>query len=81
MAIFMNGVKEPIRIPTFAREVYDVSGAGDAVISVLALSLASGMKLDQAAYVSNLAAGVEVSKLGTATVSPEEILQAQKSAR
>lgn len=76
MAIFMSGKSKPLRIPTFAREVYDVSGAGDTVISVLALSLAAGAKLDEAAYVSNLAAGVEVSKRGTATVSPQEIVEA-----
>jgi rfaE bifunctional protein kinase chain/domain len=76
MAIFGNLTARPILIPTYAQEVYDVSGAGDTVISVLALSLASGAKLEEAAYVSNLAAGVEVSKRGTATVSPQEIIQA-----
>lgn len=79
MAIFRNSTAKPIQIPTFAQEVYDVSGAGDTVISVLALSLASGAKLEEAAYVSNLAAGVEVSKRGTATVSPQEIIQAHLS--
>ena len=76
MAIFKGVDSKPILIPTFAREVFDVSGAGDTVISVLALSLASGAKLEEAAYVSNLAAGVEVSKRGTATVSVQEIIQA-----
>jgi rfaE bifunctional protein kinase chain/domain len=76
MAIFKSAQAKPVLIPTFAREVYDVSGAGDTVISVLALSLASGAKLEEAAFVSNLAAGVEVSKRGTATVSPQEIIQA-----
>jgi len=76
MAIFRGLKGKPVLIPTFAREVYDVSGAGDTVISVLALALASGAKLEEAAYVSNLAAGVEVSKRGTATVSPQEIIQA-----
>ena len=80
MAIIKEKGK-PFYIPTFAREVYDVSGAGDTVISVLALSLASGAKLEEAAFVSNLAAGVEVSKRGTATVSPEEIIQAYLSTR
>ena len=75
MAIFKDSSSKPIIIPTFAREVYDVSGAGDTVISVLALSLASGAKLEEAAFVSNLAAGVEVSKRGTATVTPQEIMQ------
>ncbi len=80
MVIFtheMLGKKDPLmHIPTFAREVYDVSGAGDTVISVLALALSAGTRLDHAAYASNLAAGVEVSKRGTATVSPDEIMKA-----
>jgi rfaE bifunctional protein kinase chain/domain len=79
MAIFKSGNEKPVLIPTFAREVYDVSGAGDTVISVLALALSSGAKLEEAAFVSNLAAGVEVSKRGTATVSPQEIMQAYLS--
>jgi len=76
VAIFKSDTATPIYIPTFAREVYDVSGAGDTVISVLALSLAAGAKLEEAALISNLAAGVEVSKRGTATVSPQEIMHA-----
>ena len=76
VAIFKNDSAAPTFIPTFAREVYDVSGAGDTVIAVLALSLASGAKLEEAALISNLAAGVEVSKRGTATVSPQEIMHA-----
>ena len=81
MAIFKNGNSSPVHIPTFAQEVYDVSGAGDTVISVLALALASGATLEEAAFISNLAAGVEVSKRGTATVSPQEIMQAYLSRR
>jgi rfaE bifunctional protein kinase chain/domain len=76
MAIFKDAKSAPTRIPTFAQEVYDVSGAGDTVISVLALALASGADLAEAAFISNLAAGVEVSKRGTATVSQKEIVQA-----
>jgi len=76
MAIFKNPNALPTVIPTFAQEVYDVSGAGDTVISVLALVLAAGATLEEAAYISNLAAGVEVSKRGTATVSQQEIVQA-----
>ena len=76
MAIFKNPKALPTVIPTFAQEVYDVSGAGDTVISVLALVLSSGGTLEEAAYISNLAAGVEVSKRGTATVSQQEIVQA-----
>lgn len=76
MAVFNSIQSKPLFIPTFAQEVFDVSGAGDTVISVLALALSSGSTLDEAAYLANLAAGVEVSKRGTATVSPEEIVAA-----
>ena len=60
-------------IPTVAREVFDVSGAGDTVIAVFCLALAVGASLKEAAILSNLAAGIVVGKLGTATVSSEEI--------
>ncbi|MGZ3709639.1 MAG: PfkB family carbohydrate kinase, partial [Bdellovibrionota bacterium] len=51
----------------------DVSGAGDTVIAVLSLALSAGASIDEAAVLGNLAAGVEVGKRGTATVSPQEI--------
>ncbi|MGA1842996.1 MAG: D-glycero-beta-D-manno-heptose-7-phosphate kinase [bacterium] len=73
MCVFSPG-EEPRLIPTRAREVYDVSGAGDTVVAALALCLASGVDLPRAAEVANLAAGVVVGKVGTATVTPEEIL-------
>jgi rfaE bifunctional protein kinase chain/domain len=76
MAIFSAGSSRVQLIPTYAREVYDVSGAGDTVIAVLALALASGAELEEAAVLGNLAAGVEVGKRGTATVTPEEVLVA-----
>jgi rfaE bifunctional protein kinase chain/domain len=62
------------QIPTAAREVFDVSGAGDTVIAVLAAALAAGASLDDAAALANLAAGVVVGKVGTATATAEEIL-------
>lgn len=62
------------RIPTYAREVFDVSGAGDTVIASLTLALAAGASLENAAHFANTAAGIVVGKFGTATVSPEEIL-------
>lgn len=62
------------RIPTFAREVFDVSGAGDTVIASLTLALAAGTPLEEAAHFANTAAGIVVGKFGTATVTPEEIL-------
>jgi len=63
-----------VHIPTVAREVYDVTGAGDTVISVLSLGLACGLTLPQAAWIANVAAGIAVGKLGTSTVSPQEIV-------
>lgn len=61
-------------IPTMANEVFDVSGAGDTVISVLISCLSAGASLEEAAWVSNCAAGVVVGKLGTATVSRKELI-------
>ena len=61
-------------IPTVAREVYDVTGAGDTVIASLALALASGASFVEAAVLANYAAGVVVGKLGTATVTRQELL-------
>ncbi|MEI6971048.1 MAG: PfkB family carbohydrate kinase [bacterium] len=61
-------------IPTVAREVYDVSGAGDTIIAALSLALASGCAFTSAAHFANAAAGVVIGKLGTATASPKEIL-------
>lgn len=60
-------------IPTVARDVYDVSGAGDTVISTMALTLASGADLKEAAILSNYAAGIVVGKLGTAPITLEEL--------
>lgn len=73
MAIFTRGNTTVKLIPTYAREVYDVSGAGDTVISVLVMSLVTGASIEEAAILGNLAAGVEVGKRGTATVSPDDI--------
>lgn len=61
-------------IPTYAREVFDVSGAGDTVIASITLALSAGAPLEAAAHFANTAAGIVVGKFGTATVSPEEIL-------
>jgi D-beta-D-heptose 7-phosphate kinase/D-beta-D-heptose 1-phosphate adenosyltransferase len=63
------------RIPTTAREVYDVVGAGDTVTAYLATMLAAGATVGEAAVVANFAAGVEVGKLGAATVTAEELLE------
>jgi len=64
---------EPLEIPALAREVYDVTGAGDTVTAVLAAGLAAGFDLPQAARWANLAAAVAVGRLGTAAVSREEL--------
>lgn len=64
------------RIPTTAREVYDVVGAGDTVTAWLAVMLAAGATPLEASVIANFAAGVEVGKLGAATVSPDELLAA-----
>jgi|UniRef100_UPI004049B711 D-glycero-beta-D-manno-heptose-7-phosphate kinase len=61
-------------IPTAAREVFDVSGAGDTALASLVLALTTGAKLEHAAQFANAASGVVVGKLGTATVSPQELL-------
>ncbi len=60
-------------IPTVARKVFDVTGAGDTVVSTLCLGLASGMDLKSAAIVSNIAAGIVVGEVGTSTVRAEEL--------
>jgi rfaE bifunctional protein kinase chain/domain len=65
----------PLTIPTFARAVYDVSGAGDTVISMLTLAMACGATLVEGAILANFAAGVEVGKQGTATVTVAELEQ------
>ena len=64
------------RIPTTAREVYDVVGAGDTVTAYLGTMLAAGGTPSEAAVIANFAAGVEVGKLGAATVSPGEVAEA-----
>lgn len=69
-----DGKSDPQHIPTFARDVYDVSGAGDTVISVLSLAYASGADIVTAATIANHAAGVVCGKLGTATATVDEIL-------
>jgi len=66
--------EEPLLVPTWARSVYDVSGAGDTVTAVLAIGLAAGGTVAESAVLANHAAALEVGKAGVATVTPEEIL-------
>jgi D-beta-D-heptose 7-phosphate kinase/D-beta-D-heptose 1-phosphate adenosyltransferase len=68
-------------IPTCAREVYDVSGAGDTVIATLTLSHSAGEKLENSAVIANYAAGVVVGKIGTAVATQKEILGAMKTCK
>jgi len=70
--------KETKHIPTRAKQVFDVTGAGDTVISAFALSVAAGALPFEAGEIANLAAGVVVGKLGTATATVEEIEEAAK---
>jgi D-glycero-beta-D-manno-heptose-7-phosphate kinase len=68
----------PFHIPTVAQEVFDVSGAGDTVIATFSLAVAAGASPIEAAILSNHAAGIVVGKVGTATVSSEELLASFK---
>jgi D-beta-D-heptose 7-phosphate kinase/D-beta-D-heptose 1-phosphate adenosyltransferase len=74
MCLFRHGQK-PHHIPTVAQEVFDVSGAGDTAIGTLVLALAAGAGAVEASEFSNHAAGVVVGKVGTATCSPDELLE------
>jgi D-beta-D-heptose 7-phosphate kinase/D-beta-D-heptose 1-phosphate adenosyltransferase len=70
---------EPLHVPAAAREVFDVTGAGDTVIATVALAVAAGATLAEAALAANAAAGVVVGKLGTAQVSPGELVEALRA--
>lgn len=75
MSLFSrNG--DAVHIATVAREVFDVSGAGDTVLASLAIGIAAGLGMAEAARLANFAAGIAVGKLGTSTVSPAEIINA-----
>jgi rfaE bifunctional protein kinase chain/domain len=76
MALFAQdaGHAAPWMIPTEAREVFDVSGAGDTVIAAFSAAIAAGADWPEAAMLANAAAGVVVAKMGTATATPDEIL-------
>lgn len=75
MSLFERN-RRPVHIPTAAREVFDVTGAGDSVIATLALASCAGARLPEAAVLANYAAGIVVGKLGTAAATPQEILAA-----
>ena len=65
----------PIHIPTHSEEVFDVSGAGDTVVATLGLCLAAGFEISEAMRTANIAAGIVVKKIGTATLTIEELVQ------
>ena len=71
MSLFEAGGS--LHVPTVAREVYDVSGAGDTVIATLGVMLAAGASLEEAVRIANRAAGIVVGKFGTAVAYPEEL--------
>ncbi|MFL6449782.1 MAG: D-glycero-beta-D-manno-heptose-7-phosphate kinase [Bryobacteraceae bacterium] len=73
MTLFRESI-EVLHAPALAREVFDVTGAGDTVVGTLTLALASGLPMDQAVLLANMAASVAVQKTGTATVSGDELL-------
>ena len=73
--ILLEGKQEPVFVETAAREVYDVTGAGDTVIATLAAALAAGASMTEAAILANHAAGIVVAKLGTEIASVDEILR------
>jgi D-beta-D-heptose 7-phosphate kinase/D-beta-D-heptose 1-phosphate adenosyltransferase len=79
--LLVEGAREPRHFPAEAREVYDVSGAGDTVVAALAAGLGAGFDIAEAVSLANLAAGVVVGKRGTATAEPDEILRAFHAAR
>jgi len=77
MSLFENGRKiTHTHFPAQAKEVYDVTGAGDTVIGILALGLAAKASIKEATCLANLAAGIVVEKIGTATVSQKELIDA-----
>jgi rfaE bifunctional protein kinase chain/domain len=80
MSLFAAG-RRPVHIPTAAREVFDVTGAGDTVIAALGLAVAAGARLPEAAELANHAAGVVVGKLGTASATPGEVLETLRPRR
>ena len=73
--MLLEGENDPVFVKTAAREVFDVTGAGDTVIATLAVALAVGASMTEAAVLANHAAGIVVGKLGTATADSKEIIQ------
>jgi D-beta-D-heptose 7-phosphate kinase/D-beta-D-heptose 1-phosphate adenosyltransferase len=76
MTLFRRGVFSATHIPTEARQVYDVTGAGDTVIATFTLGAAAGLAPEDAAWLANVAAGIAVSELGTVAVSAARLREA-----
>ena len=76
MTLYDEGIHN---IPTYAKEVYDVTGAGDTVISVFTLARAAGATWEEAAKIANAAGGIVVGKIGTSTVSEKELISTYNS--
>jgi D-beta-D-heptose 7-phosphate kinase/D-beta-D-heptose 1-phosphate adenosyltransferase len=74
MSLFQDGA-EPTHIPTFARKVFDVTGAGDTVIATFVAAVCAGADLVEAAVVANAAAGITIGEIGTASVMPAQLRQ------
>jgi D-glycero-beta-D-manno-heptose-7-phosphate kinase len=77
MTLYQRGRR--LHVPAQAREVYDVSGAGDTVIATIAVMLAAGQDLESAARIANRAAGIVVGKFGAAVVHPDELFPAAQA--
>lgn len=79
MSLFPDGARATVDIPSRARNVFDVTGAGDAVVSALALALGCGASLEDAARLANAAGGVTVGKVGTQTLALDELREAVRT--
>ena len=75
MSLFRAG-HAPVHVPAMAKEVFDVTGAGDTVVATLALALAARIPIEAAVELASAAAAISVSKRGTSTVSPAELASA-----
>ncbi|MDP8256600.1 MAG: D-glycero-beta-D-manno-heptose-7-phosphate kinase [Candidatus Alcyoniella australis] len=80
MSLFQRD-KRPVHIPTVARDVFDVTGAGDTVISVLTMARGAGACYSDAALIANYAAGIVVAEVGTATVSAQQLVRELRRSR
>jgi D-beta-D-heptose 7-phosphate kinase/D-beta-D-heptose 1-phosphate adenosyltransferase len=72
----LNPANNSFAVPTVAKDVYDVTGAGDTVIGTLALAWGAGAKVKEAATLANYAAGIVVGKMGTATATRKDLIDA-----